>query len=197
MTQAHDAAINRRSALICLGSNLPVGGVGPEKIVQNAVAEIGRAIGPVVGESRLFTTPCWPPGAGPDYVNAAVRCETELSAGGVLTALHGIEAAQGRTRRTRWEARVLDLDLIALGDLVCPDAETQSRWRDLPVEEQAKVAPDGLVLPHPRMGERAFVLVPLAEVAPEWRHPLTGQTVLEMLDALPEAARAEIRALGG
>ncbi|MFQ6547420.1 2-amino-4-hydroxy-6-hydroxymethyldihydropteridine diphosphokinase [Aestuariibius sp. 2305UL40-4] len=195
MTQARDTATRRQSALICLGSNLPVGEAGPEKIVQNAVAEIGRVVGVVVGESRLFTTPCWPPGAGPDYVNAAVRCETGLAAGDVLAALHGIEAAQGRTRRARWEARVLDLDLIALGDLVCPDAETQSRWRDLPVEEQAKVAPDGLVLPHPRMAERAFVLVPLAEVAPDWRHPLTGQSVLEMLDALPEAARGEIRAL--
>ena len=197
MTQAHDAAINRQSALICLGSNLPVGGVGPEKIVQNAVSEIGQVVGPVVAESRLFTTPCWPPGAGPDYVNAAVRCETALSAGEVLNALHGIEAAQGRTRRTRWEARVLDLNLIALGDLVCPDAETQSRWRTLPVEEQAQAAPDGLILPHPRMGERAFVLVPLADVAPDWRHPLTGRTVSDMLAALPEAARAEIRPLDG
>ena len=69
-----------------------------------------------------------------------------------------------------------------------PDPATQASWRALSPERQGQEAPDRLILPHPRMQDRGFVLLPLAEVAPAWRHPLIGQTVREMLDALPPAA---------
>lgn len=114
----------------------------------------------------------------------------------ILAQLHEIEADFGRSRSHRWADRTLDLDLIALDDLVRPDADTQERWRHLPPEEQARRTPDGLILPHPRLQDRAFVLVPLADVAPEWRHPLLGLTVREMLAALPEAERAAAVPLG-
>jgi 2-amino-4-hydroxy-6-hydroxymethyldihydropteridine diphosphokinase len=79
-----------------------------------------------------------------------------------------------------------------MGDLVLPDAATQARWRGLDAAAQRSLAPDRLILPHPRMQERAFVLVPLADVAPGWRHPVLGYSVEEMLGALPEAARTEV-----
>jgi 2-amino-4-hydroxy-6-hydroxymethyldihydropteridine diphosphokinase len=78
---------------------------------------------------------------------------------------------------------------------VLPDAGTVRRWLDLSAADQARLAPDELILPHPRMRERAFVLAPLAEVAPDWRHPLLGLSVAEMLASLPAAARAELRPL--
>ena len=68
-------------------------------------------------------------------------------------------------------------------------------WRGLTPEAQQSRAPDRLILPHPRLHERAFVLVPLADVAPDWVHPVLGRSVQQMLDDLPQAARDEVEAL--
>ena len=142
--------------------------------------------------SRFFNTPAFPAGAGPDFVNAAIRIETRLSAQNMLAALHEIEVDAGRERKVRWGQRTLDLDLIAMADEVLPDAATYLHWRDLPLDQQAKAAPDQLILPHPRLQDRSFVLVPLADVAPDWVHPVLGQTVVEMRDARPEAELASV-----
>ena len=91
--------------------------------------------------------------------------------------------------------RTLDIDLLALGDSVLPDAETQDNWRGLDPALQARRAPDRLILPHPRLQDRAFVLVPLADVAPGWVHPRTGQSVAAMLGVLPEADVAQVKPL--
>ncbi len=111
---------------------------------------------------------------------------------GVLDVLHGIEADLGRVRPRRWAPRVCDLDLLAAGEEILPDAETVRRWMELSPEDAGSEAPEELILPHPRMHERSFVLVPLADVAPGWRHPITGRTVAEMVAALPEQARREV-----
>ncbi|MGL5008520.1 MAG: 2-amino-4-hydroxy-6-hydroxymethyldihydropteridine diphosphokinase, partial [Paracoccaceae bacterium] len=103
-----------------------------------------------------------------------------------------IENRFGRRRDQRWGMRTLDLDLVALGDSVLPDAATHARWRDLPATDQARIAPETLILPHPRLQDRAFVLVPLADVAPDWRHPLLNLTVSEMVARLPAEDRAAV-----
>jgi 2-amino-4-hydroxy-6-hydroxymethyldihydropteridine diphosphokinase len=157
-----------------------------------ALGDIHRDVGKIVAVSRFFKTPAHPAGAGPDFVNAAALLETPLSPERLLAALHAIEADHGRTRDQRWGDRTLDLDLLLLGDRVLPDAATLRRWIELPADRQRREVPDHLILPHPRLQDRGFVLIPLAEIAPAWRHPLTGITVAAMAAALPEAGKAAI-----
>lgn len=148
---------------IALGSNLG----DSEQIIETALARLERIDGMRLGlqtdtsaRSQLYkTAPVGPP--QPDYINACAIFHTSLSPEQVLQALLVTEAGFGRIRRERWGPRTLDLDLLFYGSRVM---DTSS-----------------LTLPHPRMHERSFVLVPLAEIAPDWRHPVNQKTVKELL----------------
>jgi 2-amino-4-hydroxy-6-hydroxymethyldihydropteridine diphosphokinase len=135
--------------------------------------------------SRLYQTPAFPPGAGDDFVNGAFILQSSGGATDLLAVLHDIEAEAGRVRDQRWGPRVLDLDLLAFGDVVAPDLAGWTKWHDLDQDAQTKLAPEELILPHPRMQDRAFVLVPLSDVAPTWVHPVLDLSVRDLLDALP------------
>jgi 2-amino-4-hydroxy-6-hydroxymethyldihydropteridine diphosphokinase len=179
-------------AAIALGSNSPSRKGDFVATTAAALVEIQHLIGRIVAVSRFFRTPAFPPGSGPDFVNAAVLVSSGLTADGILAALHGIEAAFGRKRETRWGARTLDLDLLAFADMVLPDRDTQMAWMQMSPERQQKDAPEQLILPHPRLQDRGFVLIPLAEIAPSLTHPVTGRTVAAMVEALSEAEKAAI-----
>ncbi|MEL6960392.1 MAG: 2-amino-4-hydroxy-6-hydroxymethyldihydropteridine diphosphokinase [Pseudomonadota bacterium] len=183
-----------RNALVTLGSNMSSDKGSPGEQVLDAIASLGE-IFEELRQSRLYTTPAFPAGSGPDFINAAVAFNTSLAAPDVLSALHEIESQFARTRDKRWGPRTIDLDLIAIDDLVCPDLEEFSHWRCLPLDQQQTSAPTELILPHPRMQDRSFVLVPLADVAAEWRHPVLGLSVAEMLLDRPVEERREVRAI--
>ncbi|SHI48620.1 2-amino-4-hydroxy-6-hydroxymethyldihydropteridinediphosphokinase [Shimia gijangensis] len=173
--------------LLALGANLPSQVGKPENTLKAALKVLNSGQIRVTQVSRFFATPCFPEGAGPDFVNAAAVVVSDLPAEAVLNQLHQVEAVFGRERQSRWAGRTLDIDLLAANDAVLPDPKTFARWRDLDLETQKTEAPQELVLPHPRLQDRAFVLVPLMDVAPDWVHPVSGLSVAQMLSNLPEA----------
>lgn len=162
--------------IVALGGNLPHEAYGsPRKVIEAAFEALAAGGLGVAVRSRLYASAPVPASNQPDFVNAAARIETPLPPRELMRLLHAVETAFGRVRQTRNEARTLDLDLLAYHDLV--------------------VESDDLVLPHPRLHERAFVLLPLQDVAPGWRHPVLGKTVEAMIEALPQAALQGTRAI--
>ncbi len=176
-----------KHALVAFGANLAFGENPPQVTLRLAVTSLGKAGLVADAISRFFATPCFPIGAGPDYVNAAAALQIPHGWGApdVLAILHQVEAEFGRERTQRWGMRSLDLDLLAFGQRISPDKATFQAWQQLPPDTQRTEAPHQLILPHPRLQDRAFVLVPLADVAPNWRHPVLGKTTLQMLNDLP------------
>jgi 2-amino-4-hydroxy-6-hydroxymethyldihydropteridine diphosphokinase len=191
-----ESILKHRQAFVALGSNQLSAAGQPAQTLLAALKELGATKNGGVliqAVSRFYRTPAYPLGSGPEFINVVISLTTNLSAMALLERLHEIEADFGRTRQTRWAARTLDLDLIAYEDMLLPDRETLCYWIRLSPQDQSRLTPDQLLLPHPRLQDRAFVLIPLCEFAADWRHPLTGQTVRAMVAALPEAAKAQIQ----
>lgn len=179
--------------MVALGANSGSGFGRSARLVARAI----RALpGRVVAVSRLYRTPAWPPGNGPDFANAVLMLQCGFPAHVLLARLHRMEARVGRVRGRRWAPRVLDLDLLAQGAAIAPDRLTLRHWMDLSEAAQARDTPETLILPHPRLADRAFVLIPALDVAPDWRHPLTGRTVRSMAAGVSAQKRREIRAVG-
>jgi 2-amino-4-hydroxy-6-hydroxymethyldihydropteridine diphosphokinase len=154
--------------LIALGGNLPSQAGEPAQTLAAALAALDQNGVRVVGVSSYYVTAAWPDPSDPPFVNAVARIETSLAPDALMNLLHQTETSFGRVRSKKNAPRTLDLDLL---------------------DYDGRIAQGPPVLPHPRLAARAFVLAPLADVAPDWRHPITGQAVRELLAALPEADR--------
>jgi len=181
------ADVSHRQCFVALGANLPTATGTPIDTLNCALKLISReSLCPVLF-SGWYQSPAFPAGSGPDFVNGVAKICTHKPALDVIEILHAIEKRLGRTRHSRWEARVCDLDLIAYADHVVPSHEVFDHWQTLPTDQQRTHSPDQLILPHPRMQDRAFVLVPMLEIAPDWVHPRTAKTIREMINILPKS----------
>lgn len=165
--------------LIGLGANLPgPAGAPPRETLEAALEDLkGRGVG-VIRRSRWFRSAPVPESDQPWFVNGVAAIAFDGAPADLLDVLRRIEDGFGRVRRVRDEARVIDLDLLAFGDsVVTPDPGRRTEGE--------------LELPHPRLRNRAFVLLPMAEVAPDWRHPVGGRTLGELIADLPPGQMAE------
>ncbi|MAE51504.1 MAG: 2-amino-4-hydroxy-6-hydroxymethyldihydropteridine diphosphokinase [Micavibrio sp.] len=154
--------------LIALGANLKGPYGPPENTLKMALVTLENAGVHIVGKSRIWVTEPVPVSDQPLYRNAVIAVQTKRSPIDLLELLHTIEADFGRVRSERNAARILDLDLLSYNDVVIHD--------------------ECISIPHPRMHERAFVLVPLCEVNSDWVHPVLQKTANELLSMLPDRA---------
>ena len=162
--------------IVALGSNLG-GDYGSSEAALNSALSGFPEIGLIVkAKSSFWRSAAWPDPTAPAYLNGVAVVETMLEPQALLAVLHGLEARFGRQRTALNASRVLDLDLIAYGRRVSECGHP--------------------ILPHPRAAERLFVMGPLAEIAPGWRHPVSGLTALVLAADAPVGrdAASQIRA---
>jgi 2-amino-4-hydroxy-6-hydroxymethyldihydropteridine diphosphokinase len=157
--------------LIALGANLPSAAGGPQQTLEAALTRLEASGVRIAARSRWYRTAPVPISDQPWFVNGVARVETALEPKALLTLLQRVEQEFGRQRSVTNAARTLDLDII----------DYDGRVENTP----------GLTLPHPRMQDRAFVLLPLAEIAPAWQHPILGKTVESLVSALPPEQKGE------
>ncbi|MCR9266134.1 MAG: 2-amino-4-hydroxy-6-hydroxymethyldihydropteridine diphosphokinase [Alphaproteobacteria bacterium] len=172
--------MNDAAIYIALGANLPSGGRTPLETVEAALGALNAAGLTVLSASSAWSSPAWPDPSDPPYVNAVAQIATALAPRDVLDCLHAIEARFGRERSVLNAPRPLDLDLI--------DHAGQCLHEE-----------NGLEIPHPRACQRAFVLLPLQEIAPDWRAPDTGRSITDLIADLPKAdcdAMSKLQTLG-
>ena len=160
---------------VALGANLPSEEHGsPRQTLEKAIEVLESKGVTCLAQSRWYESAPVPPSGQPNYVNGVISVQTTAQPAELLTILHLVEAEFGRVRQVRNEARVLDLDLIDYAGKVLDGAT-------------------GPKLPHPRMQDRAFVLLPLQDIVPEWRHPETDQTISDLMASLSD--KEDIRVL--
>jgi 2-amino-4-hydroxy-6-hydroxymethyldihydropteridine diphosphokinase len=165
----------KRGVYIGLGANLPSPEHGaPEQTLEAAMRMLESRGLAIVARSPTYESEPVPVSDQPWYLNAVIEVATDRSAAELLGLLHSVENAFGRVRAVRNEARVLDLDL-------------------LDHRGEVRTGPESPLLPHPRLADRAFVLLPLRDIASDWRHPVSGRTVAELLESLPEGQRIRRR----
>lgn len=153
--------------LVALGANLPSADHGsPRETLEAALAALEAAGLRIAARSPWYASAPVPPSDQPWFVNGVVALGTDLPPEALLPVLHEIEERFGRVRSVANAARILDLDLLDHGGAVT----AEGAWPRLP---------------HPRLAERAFVILPLADVAPAWRHPETGASLADLMVALP------------
>jgi 2-amino-4-hydroxy-6-hydroxymethyldihydropteridine diphosphokinase len=147
---------------LLIGSNM-----GDRKaFLATAIAKIGQNIGTITEKSRLYETQAWGLTNQPDFMNQAIEVETTLSPQETLAKILAIETEMGRVRTEKWAERTIDIDILLFADLIIEEPDLQ--------------------IPHPRLPERNFALVPLMEIAGEVEHPFLKTTIEDIYFESPD-----------
>jgi 2-amino-4-hydroxy-6-hydroxymethyldihydropteridine diphosphokinase len=151
--------------LIALGANLPSRAGPPDATLMAALADLQKHNVEIRAVSSFYRTQAWPDPADPPFINAVAELKTGLQPVALIGILHQLETDFGRKRSAPNAPRPLDIDLL---------------------DYDGRIEAGPPMLPHPRLERRGFVLVPLGEIAPAWRHPVSGKTAGELLYTLGE-----------
>ena len=178
---------------VAFGSNIISRYGNPLQTVCHAMKEIQTSQFKLTSMSSLYETVAYPKSSGPNFINGCALFKTDWDASEALSHLQEIENRIGRKRNKRWEPRAIDLDLIFFEDLVYPSKEVVKNWMMLTREQQLKEWPIDIILPHPRVQDRAFVLIPIQEIDLKWRHPILRKTAKEMLENINPSFLKEIK----
>lgn len=158
--------------LIALGANLPSWAGPPAATLRAALEKLPREEVSLQAVSPFYRSSAWPDPRDQPFVNVTAQLETRCGPAGLLALLKDMERAFGRIPAARNAPRTLDLDI-------------------LDYDGRVELGPPEL--PHPRLHERGFVLIPLRDIAPDWRHPVLGWSVTELIESLPPEACALTR----
>ena len=176
-------ALRANTVLLALGANLAGPWGSPKEALQRAAAELARTQSfTLLRASHVYATAPVGPGRQAPYLNAVIALRAYIAPDALLRLVKSIERRAGRRLGTRWGPRRLDIDIRDYGGRLIGRAAAQRRQ-------------GSLVLPHPLLHRRAFVLVPLLEVAPHWRHPASGETARALLAAACIGGRPLVRQL--
>lgn len=181
--------MSKKLCLLALGSNLSYGGMQPIDVIKAAIVALKDAGLDGVRVSAFYRTAPVPKSDQPDFINCAVTGWTDHNVMETLDICQSIEGLFGRDRAVRWGARTLDIDIINYGDQVYPSLE---EWHAVASNVSADTEMPKLVLPHPYMHKRAFVLKPLSDVVPLWSHPVYCRTADDLYSDLSVQDRAGV-----
>lgn len=161
------------SIYIAFGANLS----NPKSTFMRAMTALEDRGVAILKMSGLWQSPAWPAGSGqPDYINACAEVDFDGEARGLLDILHSVETEFGRERSVKNAARTLDLDLLDFKGEVITDKK-------------------GMIVPHPRMLSRGFVLLPLSEITADWRDPIDDRVLWDWIARLPLSDMSALRCL--
>jgi len=179
---------NATLILVGLGANLPSAAGQPGETLTAAIDLIATEGVRITQVSSFYETTALPPSGQPNFVNGVFAAETSLTAKDVLKLFQSIETKFGRKPGERWSARTLDIDLLSYGETILPNFGV---WEEICNSKDPAAILEEPIVPHPRLHKRAFVMIPLLEVAPNWFHPCLKMTAGKLAESLVIRAQAD------
>ena len=167
---------------IALGSNLETENMDRLEILNKALEYFPMFSISLIKVSSFWESKSYPDKNQPNFINAVSEVQSILNPHQTLCSLKKIEIILGRKINSRWGNRVIDLDILAAGSLILPNLRIFNKWLKMPLQHQIQNQPKQLILPHPRIQDRLFVLKPLSEIDPSWIHPVLNKKPYELID---------------